>query len=331
MVGGGPLFPSHAVGILTGTRKDVIAATGERGPLPNQTTGNGEWADYLTVRPVFPDRKLFAATGFTMKGSGDGFNRDVTPRFVVFGRVSGASGVALPAGPVPKTPAPAPPVPQLHLPDTSAIDGAPITDVNTLPVVSASAAAKIKAAAGLGSVTPATPVVQEMAVQPQADKPGTERWAVKTGQDGDRAKVGKNVIEAVDLHAGIVEVTLEELISLPRPPGLKDGLRIPRPSALCAMVWQRSPSGGSMHRSSPSNMKTTAIIIWSCKAVAVRKWWARFPRRRRSLWETVPGSPTYVMPADRSTTSLSDICSRQLSPRWAINICRTEPWPWILA
>jgi hypothetical protein len=53
------------------------------------------------------------------------------------------------------------------------------------------------------------------------DTPGTERWPVKTGQDPDRAKVGKNVINGVDLGAGIVEATLEELISLPRPPGLE--------------------------------------------------------------------------------------------------------------
>jgi hypothetical protein len=50
---------------------------------------------------------------------------------------------------------------------------------------------------------------------------------VKTGQDTDRAKVGKNVIGGDDLGAGIVEATLEELISLPRPPGLEDARRDP--------------------------------------------------------------------------------------------------------
>jgi hypothetical protein len=45
---------------------------------------------------------------------------------------------------------------------------------------------------------------------------------VKTGQDTDRAKVGKNVIDGVDLHPGIVEATIEELTSLPRPPGLEN-------------------------------------------------------------------------------------------------------------
>jgi len=56
----------------------------------------------------------------------------------------------------------------------------------------------------------------------ERDQPGSERWPVKTGQDHDRAKVGKNVIGGADLGAGIVEATVEELVSLPRPPGLTD-------------------------------------------------------------------------------------------------------------
>jgi hypothetical protein len=227
MIGGGPLFPSHAVGILTGTRKDVVTASGERGPLPDKNTGNGEWGDYLTVRPVFPDGKLFAAVGYTMKGDGDRSNRDVTPRYVVFGRATDIAGIAPIAGPVPATPPPAPPVLRKPLPPTPTVDGTPITDVNTLPVVSASVAAKIKAAAGLVAGPPLSSALLAIPVQPQADKPGTERWAVKTGQDADRAKVGKNVINGVDLHAGIVESTLEELISLPRPPGLEDPSKDP--------------------------------------------------------------------------------------------------------
>jgi len=53
----------------------------------------------------------------------------------------------------------------------------------------------------------------------EADKPGTERWPVKTGQDPDRAMVGKNVVNGIDLGIGIVPTTIEELISLPRPAG----------------------------------------------------------------------------------------------------------------
>src|SRR5258708_13413169 len=126
MVGGVSRLPSHVVGILTGSRKDVVVATSDRGPLDPQS-GKGEWGDYLTVRPVFPDRNLFGATGYTMKGPGDGSNQDATPRFVVFGR-AGATGASLgafggtttPAGPRAAGPA----------------DGtrAPIPDVNPFPL-----------------------------------------------------------------------------------------------------------------------------------------------------------------------------------------------------
>jgi hypothetical protein len=54
-------------------------------------------------------------------------------------------------------------------------------------------------------------------------KPGSERWPVKTGQDvPDRNLVGKNIVLNEDLGAGIVPTTVEELISIPRPPGLED-------------------------------------------------------------------------------------------------------------
>lgn len=231
-MGGGTRFPSHVVGILTGTRRDVVVAAGDRGPL-DPRDGKGEWGDYLTVRPVFPDQKLFAATGFTLKGEGDGSNRDATPRFVVFGRAGGAAPGPGPVTPGPEppgpvTPVPAPPVPPGPLPPTPPADGGPITDVNTLPIVSAEVAAKIKAAAGL-SAGPTAPQAAPKAlpVPPLADVPGTERWHVKTGQDQDRAKVGKNVIDGNDLGAGIVETTIEELTSLSRPAGLEDATKDP--------------------------------------------------------------------------------------------------------
>jgi hypothetical protein len=41
-------------------------------------------------------------------------------------------------------------------------------------------------------------------------------------QDPDRGKVGRNVIDGNDLGAGIVETTIAELASLPRPTGLED-------------------------------------------------------------------------------------------------------------
>jgi hypothetical protein len=77
MVGGGPRFPSHVVGILTGTRKDAIVAEGVRAPDDEQ------WGDYLTVRRHYPKQRLFSATGFTLQG---GAAQDSTPRYVLFGR-----------------------------------------------------------------------------------------------------------------------------------------------------------------------------------------------------------------------------------------------------
>jgi len=83
MVGGGSKFPTHAVSILTGTRKDVLVDASTRGP------SNGQWGDYLTVRRHHPNRNLFAASGFTLKnGTGD---RNASPRFVLFGRSSDVS------------------------------------------------------------------------------------------------------------------------------------------------------------------------------------------------------------------------------------------------
>ena len=215
MIGGGARFPSHMVAILTPTRKDIVAAIGARSPADSQ------WGDYLTVRPVFPlNTKLFAATGYTMNGSGDGSNRDATPRYVVFGR----SGVSQPGPtpvPDPGTPPPQPPVPPGPPPVTPPVDGGPVTDVNALPTVSTAVGNQIKSAAGLTPAGPqAAPKAAAMAA-PEADKPGKERWPVKTGQDPDRAKVGKNIIAGIDLGAGIVEATVEELISLPRPPGME--------------------------------------------------------------------------------------------------------------
>src|SRR5262249_788578 len=122
MIGGEQQFPSHMVGILTSNRKDSLVATGERGPL------DGQWGDYLTLRPLFPDRKLFAATGYTMNGTGDGSNKDATPRYVVFGRASNVGEVSTPTvvpgptTPTPVTPAPTPPVTPGPLPPTPVSD-----------------------------------------------------------------------------------------------------------------------------------------------------------------------------------------------------------------
>jgi tetratricopeptide (TPR) repeat protein len=133
MIGGGSRFPSHMVGILTGQRRELLVATGDRGP------SDGQWGKYLTIRPIFPAQKLFAATGYTLRSKGDGSERDATPDLVIFGRSR---------------------------------------DVDP-------------------------------AFFPSQDKPDTERWAVKTGQDPDARLVGP--------PQGFIQTTIEELTNLPRP------------------------------------------------------------------------------------------------------------------
>jgi hypothetical protein len=90
--------------------------------------------------------------------------------------------------------------------------------------VTPAVADQIKKAAGFTG-SPGVPQASAEAGPPvrgKLDSPGSERWPVKTGQDQDRAKVGKNIINGKDLGAGIVETTIEELVSLPRPAGLED-------------------------------------------------------------------------------------------------------------
>jgi hypothetical protein len=222
MLGGGSKFPSHVVGILTGTRRDVVVAAGDRGPLDDPDTGKGEWGDYLTVRRMFPNQKLFAATGYTLKGPGDGSNRDATPLFVVFGRAEDVGPVAAPlpgeARPAPGEEAPA----------------ARVQDVDTMPIASAAQAAQIKAAAGVGT-GPVPRALRAAELQPErATKPGVERWPVKTGTDQDVDQVVQQ----------IVPTTIEELISIPRPADMQPPTEIfpayqeHRASPVETTVWQ---------------------------------------------------------------------------------------------
>jgi hypothetical protein len=207
MLGGGPRHPSLVVSLLTGTRKDVVVSEGARGPLPDSDTHKGEWGDYLSVRPAYPDRVNFVASGYTMLGSADGSNRDATPRLVMFGRGTG-------------TP-PAPDGEGHGGGGPPAADGGPIRDVNTLRVVSDAVAEKIKAAAGISAALLA-PRAFAPPLPEAVTKPGVERWPVKTGQDHDRALVGKNIVEGKNLGAGIVVATVEDLIAAPRPADMPD-------------------------------------------------------------------------------------------------------------
>ncbi|MEP7173403.1 MAG: hypothetical protein ABI705_07940 [Aestuariivirga sp.] len=223
MVGGGPRFPSHVVGFMTGTRLDVVAAEGERAPLPDPDDGKGEWGDYLSVRPVAPKGKLFAATGYTMKGPGNGSNRDSTPRFVIFGRKRNGSTPAItPSDPGPAT---VPPVPTVTPPSFDDVTQ-PFRDVNALPIVSPATAAAIKAACLATGSKDDEEERDQLQPLKMVTKPGVERWPVKTGGDIDIGLVGKNMIDGRKLPSGIVEATIEELTRFGRPPDMRPVSRL---------------------------------------------------------------------------------------------------------
>lgn len=80
MIGGKTKFPTHVVGILTGTRKEVSTFSSVRGP------SDQKYGDYLTIRRHSPNGKLFSASGYTLQ-SGAG-QSDATPNFTLFGRAS---------------------------------------------------------------------------------------------------------------------------------------------------------------------------------------------------------------------------------------------------
>lgn len=77
-LGGGPKFPTGVVGILTGTQRQVTTFASVRGPAENK------WGDYAAVRRIYPNQKLFLATGYSLQ-SGSGLS-DATPHVTVFGR-----------------------------------------------------------------------------------------------------------------------------------------------------------------------------------------------------------------------------------------------------
>jgi hypothetical protein len=91
-------------------------------------------------------------------------------------------------------------------------------DPNKLPVVSPELAMRIKSAAIARA--PAMPPSEAPPAE-KPIKPGVERWPVKTGADQDVDRVGKNDFAGPG-SGGIVETTVEELISLPRPDDMSD-------------------------------------------------------------------------------------------------------------
>jgi hypothetical protein len=223
MIGGGDVFPSYAVGIMTRDARVVVSqivGKGDRGPLPDQQ-GHFDWGDYLTARPVFPDRTQFAGAGYSFKGTVDGDNQDATPRFVICGWAAapgpgpsdggGNGGAPLDGGNGGAAGG-----------NGGGADGGPITDVNKLKAVSSAVARKVKDACGVNAGVRTALSARAAAMPLLVTKPGKERWPVKTGQDPDRNLVGKNIINGNNLGAGIVDTTVSELISIARPPGLED-------------------------------------------------------------------------------------------------------------
>jgi hypothetical protein len=78
--GGGPLYPSHVVGVLNTTSGTAWMLSGAK----NGTNGpaDGLWGDYLTCRPHDGHADQWVAAGFTLQGGGK--PRNIEPRLVVF-------------------------------------------------------------------------------------------------------------------------------------------------------------------------------------------------------------------------------------------------------
>lgn len=75
----------------------VVSADGQHNAVDFEDSGDGNactsredpnklrWGDYFTIRPVYPDRSLFAATGFELDGGDCGNGGSVKPHEIEFG------------------------------------------------------------------------------------------------------------------------------------------------------------------------------------------------------------------------------------------------------
>jgi hypothetical protein len=78
--GGGPVYPTHVVGIwlpLLNTWQLVDTKAGTSGP------DDRKWGDYLTCRRHAPDGQTFIASGYTLQGGALPSNLEL--RYVHFG------------------------------------------------------------------------------------------------------------------------------------------------------------------------------------------------------------------------------------------------------
>jgi hypothetical protein len=90
-IGGGGTsgkFPTHAVSILTGVRKDVTVLESLFGPFRAQNQNRNGFGDYLTLRRHHPNVNLFTSTGYTLQSDPQQSERDATPHFIIFGRAA---------------------------------------------------------------------------------------------------------------------------------------------------------------------------------------------------------------------------------------------------
>lgn len=86
--GGGPIYPSHVVGIwhnVNNTWQLAMTVAGTNGP--NDT----KWGDYLTCRRHSPDGFTFIASGYTLQGGP--LQSNIQPRYVHFGLQKNAPAV----------------------------------------------------------------------------------------------------------------------------------------------------------------------------------------------------------------------------------------------
>lgn len=88
----------------------------------------------------------------------------------------------------------------------------PFRRVRDLKPLDKTSADKVKAAAKEEPV----PLLEARATPKAGEHPGVERWPVKTGTDADVAKVGQNSVKGEELGQGIVDTTVEEMLTFKR-------------------------------------------------------------------------------------------------------------------
>jgi hypothetical protein len=88
----------------------------------------------------------------------------------------------------------------------------PLSRIGDLSPLKKESADKVKAAATEAPVS----IPEARATPAPGEHPGVERWPVKTGTDADVAKVGQNTVKGEALGQGIVETTVEEMLTFKR-------------------------------------------------------------------------------------------------------------------